>query len=89
MANAIAASGSSIRSWSKTAPPRFADLYFDLKEESVNRGEIDYPALIAGRPQAVRSNPGGKFPAVPYRRCRCLPQHSCRIYDALRLCKDF
>src|SRR5579871_3435828 len=34
------------------------DLYFELKAGSVNRGEVDYDALIAGRPQAVRSNPG-------------------------------
>ena len=31
-----------------------ADLYFALKEESQNRGEVDYDALIAGKPQALR-----------------------------------
>jgi 2,4-dienoyl-CoA reductase-like NADH-dependent reductase (Old Yellow Enzyme family) len=34
-----------------TAP--LDDLYFELKEGSVNRGEVDYPALIAGRKQAL------------------------------------
>ncbi|MEX0303059.1 MAG: FAD-dependent oxidoreductase, partial [Leisingera sp.] len=29
------------------------ELYFALKEQSVNRGEMDYDALIAGRPQEI------------------------------------
>ena len=46
-----------------------ADIYFDLKEESLNRGEIDHDALIAGRPQVNgphrRADP--KLPG-PYRQ---------------------
>jgi hypothetical protein len=34
-----------------------ADLYFALKEQSSNRGEVDHGALIAGRQQSIRSNP--------------------------------
>lgn len=37
------------------------DLYFDLKERSSNLGEVDYRALVAGRPQAVVRNPEGRF----------------------------
>jgi N-methyl-L-proline demethylase len=37
------------------------ELYFALKEESANRGEVDYEALVAGRPQAVTANPDGRF----------------------------
>ena len=51
------------------------ELYFALKEQSTNRGEVDYRALIAGRPQAVVSNPEGPLPAVPDRRCGREPQH--------------
>ena len=37
------------------------ELYFDLRDHSVNRGEVDYRALVAGKPQAVSSNPDGSF----------------------------
>src|SRR5207302_2215464 len=36
-----------------------ADLYFELKEASVNRGEVDYQALIAGRREAMPGNRSG------------------------------
>ena len=61
------------------------ELYFALKEESVNRGEVDYDALIAGRPQEIATNPGGAFQlfrlgdAVESRNIHAA------IYDALRL----
>ncbi len=61
------------------------DLYFELKEESVNRGEVDYDALIENRPQDIRTNPGGAFQlfrlgdAVESRNIHA------SIYDALRL----
>ena len=65
------------------------DVYFALKEGSRNRGEVDYQALIAGRPQVVATNPDG-----PYQLFRIGDAVSSRnihaaIYDALRLCKDF
>jgi 2,4-dienoyl-CoA reductase-like NADH-dependent reductase (Old Yellow Enzyme family) len=64
------------------------DLYFALKDGSVNRGEVDYAALIAGRPQTVTRNPD-----ATYRLFRIGDAVSSRnvhaaIYDALRLCKD-
>ena len=37
------------------------ELYFELKPQSLNRGEVDYEALIAGRPQTVVRNPDGAF----------------------------
>ncbi len=52
-----------------------ADLYFELKEQSFNRGEVDHMALIEGRPQAIRTNPEGPLPALPHRRCRGIAQH--------------
>ena len=54
------------------------DLYFELKAGSVNRGEVDYDALIAGRPQTVVSNPDGALSPVPDRRRGGEPQHSRR-----------
>ena len=65
-----------------------AELYFALKPDSSNGGEVDYAALLAGRPQAVLSNPEGR-----YRMFRIGDAVSSRnvhaaIFDALRLCKD-
>lgn len=37
------------------------DLYFGLKDHSINRGEVDYRAMVAARPQAISTNPDGKF----------------------------
>ena len=37
------------------------ELYFDLRDHSLNFGEVDYRALVAGRPQTVARNSGGRF----------------------------
>ena len=37
------------------------ELYFDLKADSFNRGEVDYAAFTTGRPQAIRSNEDGTY----------------------------
>ena len=37
------------------------DLYFDLKPMSSNEGEVDYVALIEGRPQTTVRNKTGRF----------------------------
>jgi N-methyl-L-proline demethylase len=64
------------------------ELYFELKPGSVNLGEVDYQALLAGAPQTVVRNPEGGFrlwrigDAVSSRNVHAA------IYDALRLCKD-
>ena len=64
------------------------DLYFALKPKSRNLGEMDYAALIAGRPQTIAKNAGGTFQlfrlgdAIAHRNIHAA------IYDALRLCKD-
>src|SRR5262245_66608784 len=34
-----------------------SDLYIELKDESQNRGEADYEALMSWRPRALRTNP--------------------------------
>jgi 2,4-dienoyl-CoA reductase-like NADH-dependent reductase (Old Yellow Enzyme family) len=65
-----------------------SDLYFALKEQSVNRGELDHRALIAGRPQAIRSNPDGRFQLFRIGDAVASRNIHAAIYDALRLMKD-
>ena len=64
------------------------ELYFALKERSSNRGEVDYQALIAGRPQAVAGNPDGHFQLFRIGDAVASRNIHAAIYDALRLCKD-
>jgi 2,4-dienoyl-CoA reductase-like NADH-dependent reductase (Old Yellow Enzyme family)/thioredoxin reductase len=63
-------------------------LYFDLKELSSNRGEVDHRALIAGRPQALRTNPDGGFQLFRIGDAVASRNIHAAIYDALRLVKD-
>jgi len=65
------------------------ELYFALKEQSRNRGEVDYEALVAGRPQAVATNPEGTFQLFRIGDAVASRNIHAAIYDALRLCKDF
>ncbi|MCV2873904.1 NADH:flavin oxidoreductase [Defluviimonas sp. WL0050] len=65
-----------------------ADLYFDLKEQSVNRGEVDHAALIDGRPQELRTNPEGRFQLFRIGDAVSARNTHAAIYDALRLVKD-
>lgn len=61
------------------------ELYFALQKGSSNGGEVDYPALIAGRPQPLAGEGYQLFrigDAVAGRNIHAA------IYDALRLCKD-
>ncbi len=64
------------------------ELYFALKEDSRNRGEVDYQALIAGRPQEVATNPEGRFQLFRIGDAVSSRNIHAAIYDALRLCKD-
>lgn len=64
------------------------DLYFALREHAVNRGEVDHDALIAGRPQAVVTNPAGRFQLFRIGDAVSARNTHAAIYDALRLMKD-
>ena len=66
-----------------------AGLYFDLKEHSVNRGEVDHLALIAGRPQGTKVNQTGKFQLFRIGDAVASRNIHASIYEALRLAKDF
>jgi NADPH-dependent 2,4-dienoyl-CoA reductase/sulfur reductase-like enzyme len=65
------------------------ELYFALKEQSVNRGEVDYPALIAGRPQEIVRNPDGPFRLFRIGDAVASRNIHAAIYDGLRFCKNF
>jgi hypothetical protein len=64
-----------------------ADLYFALKEESRNRGEVDYDALIAGKPQTLRTNTSGKFQLFRIGDAVASRNIHAAIYDAFRLAR--
>jgi N-methyl-L-proline demethylase len=64
------------------------ELYFALKPGSRNGGEVDYPALIEGRPQAVTRNPDGRYRLFRIGDAVSSRNVHAAIYDALRLCKD-
>ena len=66
-----------------------ADLYFNLKEYAVNRGEVDHLALIEGRPQRISVNLQGKFQLFRIGDAVASRNIHASIYDALRLAKDF
>jgi 2,4-dienoyl-CoA reductase-like NADH-dependent reductase (Old Yellow Enzyme family) len=65
-----------------------ADLYFELKDLSRNRGEVDHDALIAGCPQNVCTNPEGQFTLYRIGDAVSARNTHAAIYDALRLMKD-
>ena len=64
------------------------DLYFDLKPASSNGGEVDYDALIEGRPQTVVRNGDGTFQLFRIGDAVSARNTHAAIYDALRLMKD-
>jgi len=65
------------------------ELYFALKPQSRNLGEIDHAALIANRPQAIARNPDGMFALYRIGDAVASRNIHAAIYDALRLAKDF
>lgn len=64
------------------------DLYFALKPRSRNLGAVDQDALIAGRIQAVATNPDGAFQLFRIGDAVSARNIHAAIYDALRLVKD-
>jgi dimethylglycine catabolism A len=64
------------------------ELYFALKPRSTNLGEVDYEALLAGKPQTIASNPDGRFALYRVGDAVSGRNIHAAIYDSLRLCKD-
>ena len=64
------------------------DVYLELKPHSKNLGEVNYDALIAGGPQTVVKNHGGRFQLYRIGDAVSARNTHAAIYDALRLMKD-
>ena len=64
------------------------ELYHALRPHSVNEGAVDYADLLAGRPQAIRSNPDGRFQLFRLGDAIASRNIHAAIFDALRLAKD-
>ena len=64
------------------------ELYFDLKPQSRNLGEVDYEALVGGDPQQLAANPQGRFQLFRIGDAVSARNTHAAIYDALRLLKD-
>ena len=64
------------------------ELYFELKPLSVNRGAVDYEALVAGQPQKIAANPEGEFRLYRIGDAVSSRNTHAAIHDALRLMKD-
>jgi hypothetical protein len=71
------------------------DLYFELKPQSRNLGELDHASLVANRPQRIDRNPDGKYQlfrigdaVAAYRRFLADEPGEWARFDALRLLKD-
>ena len=65
------------------------EVYLALKPDSRNGGELDYTALIAGRPQTVVRNPDGAYQLFRIGDAVASRNIHAAIYDAIRLVKDF
>ncbi len=66
-----------------------AEVYFELKDGSSNRGEIDFDALIANRPQAVVRNQAGRFQLFRVGDAVSSRNIHAALYESLRLCLQF
>lgn len=64
-------------------------LYFALKPGSLNGGEVDYAALLAGRPQQLVRNPGGRFRLYRIGDAAASRNIHAAMLDAVRLCMAF
>jgi hypothetical protein len=65
------------------------DLYFDLKSGSINLGEVDQSALLAGTAQNQMNNPDGAYQLFRIGDVVTSRNIHAAIYDALRLCATF
>jgi N-methyl-L-proline demethylase len=66
-----------------------AEVYFELKDRSSNRGEIDLDAMIANRPQALARNQAGRFQLFRVGDAVSSRNIHAALYESLRLCLQF
>jgi pyruvate/2-oxoglutarate dehydrogenase complex dihydrolipoamide dehydrogenase (E3) component len=65
-----------------------ADLYFELKDGSQNRGEVDYTAWVAGTHRELVTNPAGTYQLYRIGDAVASRNIHAAVYDGLRLAKD-
>ena len=61
------------------------DLYLELRPNSINLGEVDYPAFVEVRPQNLTRNAKGTFQLFRIGDAVASRNIHAAIYDALRL----
>jgi len=61
------------------------ELYFELKADSINLGEVDQDALLAGERQNQVNNPDGNYRLFRVGDAVASRNIHAAIYDALRL----
>jgi len=64
------------------------ELYFALRPGSVNGGEVDHRALLAGRQQAVVRNPAGSYRLMRIGDAVASRNIHAAVFDGLRYAKD-
>ncbi|WP_312930749.1 NADH:flavin oxidoreductase [Agrobacterium cavarae] len=64
------------------------ELYFELKPQSINGGEVSYDELIAGEAQSVTRNENGTFQLFRIGDAVAARNTHAAIYDGLRIAKD-
>jgi hypothetical protein len=64
------------------------ELYFELKEQSINGGAWDYAALVNGRPQPIHRHDGRGFQLFRIGDAVASRNIHAALLDARRLCKD-
>lgn len=62
------------------------EVYAELKADSVNGGEVDFDALVAGRTQAIERNPDGSYRLYRIGDAVASRNIHAALLDALRLC---
>ncbi len=63
-------------------------LYFELKQDASNQGELDQTAFIGGLPQTIIRNPKGQYQLFRIGDAVAARNTHAAIYDGLRLAKD-
>ena len=64
------------------------ELYFNLAPLSSNEGQVDYDALIEGRPQQIVVNAANEFQLFRIGDAVSARNIHAAVYDGMRLCKD-
>ena len=64
------------------------ELYFDLISQSSNQGQVDYDALIEGRPQNIVADASRRFQLFRIGDAVSARNIHAAVYDGMRLCKD-